>query len=63
MILSGAVKNISSFILIRYYQDLIKVYHELLVFQILGKMFQVLQETSRSCMFFQDISSFFSLVT
>ena len=39
-ILSKLVKKFSWFILIRSYQDLIKICHEMLAFQALGKMFQ-----------------------
>ena len=35
---------------------------KMLVFQVLGKMFQFLQEMSRSCMSYQGVSSFDTLV-
>ena len=38
-----------------------KIYHDTLVFQDLGKIFQVLQEVSRSCMSYQGAPSFSSL--
>ena len=60
-ILTRAVKKFSWFTLIRSYQYLIKIYHEMLVIQDLGKMFQVWQEVSISCMSYQGVPSFSSL--
>ena len=36
-----------------------KIYYEMKVFQILGKMVQVLQEMSGSCMFYSGVSSLY----
>ena len=57
-IFSIAATKFSCFILTRAYQDLIKIYHQILVFQILGKIFQVLPEMSRSSMSYQGLPSF-----
>ena len=53
--------KISWHILIRSYQDLIKVCQEKFLYQDLGKMFQVSLELSRSCMMWQSLSNFVSL--
>ena len=39
----------------KIFQDLIKIYHEMLVFQVLVKMIQILQEMSTSCMSYQVV--------
>ena len=60
-ILSSCAKKISWHILIKFCQDLIKMFQEKFVYQDLGKMSQVLQWLSRSCMTRQGVSSFDSL--
>ena len=62
-ILSRAIKRFFWSILIRSYQDPIKIYLRKLLFQALGEMFQVLREMSRSCMSYQGVSSSDSLGT
>ena len=60
-ILSRCARKIYWHILIRSCQDLIKVSPEIFIYQDLGKMSQVFQGLSRSCMTWQGVSSFVSL--
>ena len=59
--LSSYAKKNSWHVSIRSCQDLIKVFKEIYVYQDLGKIIQVLQELTRSCMSWQGLSSFVSL--
>ena len=52
---SRAVKKYSWFTFIRSYRDLFTIYQEMLVFQVIGQMFQILQEMSRSCMSYTGV--------
>ena len=62
MILASLIEKFSLYCLIRSWQDLTKMYQEFFPYQDLGKITHVLSRLSRSCMSWQGVSSFVSLV-